>query len=135
MAKRKMTKDEALSILPRRCRRWKQISEAAEQLKAKLKPVVSEIKTAVAVVPGKQFEGAGVRAKFVEVEAVQKADEGNLALIASQVRADELDVICPRTIDVKQLESRYPDLVEKLSHKKSSRFEIDILQVEMPKSA
>jgi len=135
MARKKMTKDEALAVLPRRLRRWKQLSDAIEQLKAKLKPVVGEIKTAVGVVPGKQFEGAGVKAKWVDVESVNKSDDGNLALVASKVRADELDVICPRTIDVKQLESRYPEIVEDLSTKSTKRCEIDLLQVDMPKSA
>lgn len=128
----KLTRDEAAQVLPVRCRRWKQLSEESEQVKAKLKPVVQEIKDAVRVMPDRLYEGVGVRAKIVECESVEKKNADNLAKIASTVKADELDVICPRTIDVDQLEARYPELAKRLILAVSERFEIDILQVETP---
>ena len=136
MAKRKqkptLTAEEAQSLLPRRHRRWRQLSDAIGKLKEKFKPVVKDIRACLGVLPEPECEAAGVRSKLVEVTNVERSDERNIALVESALSKTDFERCCPRQIDLVALEAAAPGLADKLRAKVSTRLEIDFIQEPVP---
>ena len=132
MAKRKakptLTAEEARSLLPRRHRRWRQLSDAIGKLKEKFKPVVKDIRACLGVLPDAACEAAGVMSKLVEVTNVERSDERNIALVESALSKADFERCCPRSIDLVALEGAAPGLAAKLRAKTSTRLEIDLVQ-------
>ena len=139
MAKRKtkptLTAEEARSILPRRHRRWRQLSDAIGKLKEKFKPVVKDIRACLGVLAEPVCEAAGVRSKLVEVTNVEKKDERNIALVEAALSMADFERCCPRTIDLVALEAAAPGLAAKLRAKTSTRLEIDLVQEPVAKAS
>ena len=134
-AKPTLTADEARNLLPRRHRRYRQLTDAAVKLAEKIKPVKKDIRACLGVLPDGLFEGAGVKSQLVEVTAVDRADERNVAQVESVLSPADFERCCPRVIDLQALEAASPGLAAKLRSKTSTRLEIDLLQEAAAKGA